>query len=1001
MADRPNFYVLLELDPSVDDWEAIRQRIVEQRGRWSQDLGMGLKARRRAESCLARLPEIETVLKDPEARRLEARGARRELDRARQERTRALDERIEVLRSGGGCEPQQLAKLVGEFASAFSAGEIEARIRAAGVPITSVSGPARRPRAATDPLDKAVAAGIRCNLDHLGLMSLYDLLDLGPKSSTKALCDRADAIYQENQSAGKTDADATARNELASAARALFRSESAKRGYDAHIAVEAMAGLKPHFELAGADGFLTRQEVDALVRQARLRGVAADDAQAYIEDYASRRKWKVQGDLDGLPSAALRQCGFCATLAAAGADRCTGCGEALEIACPRCGLKSPSEVVACPSCGCHIGDSPLVTGLLKEGERLALEGATTAALLCLDKALLYWPDWAPALEARRRIGQAIADRESELAALERLAREAKLSAARAGLERFERRYGGNGLAPLRQRIAAGLAKAEGLFAGAEQALRAGFLDDALAHGEEALSACVDFEPARRLLSANPPPPPGPLQVHPLGSGFHLSWQPAPSSRAYPYRVLRKGDGPPQSPMDGGVVGEGAALTLDDAEVPAGRPWYYAVFTVRGDLPSRVPAASGPHLRLTEVADLVAVAGSGEVTLCWSPPAGCLRVEVWRCLGAPPPQRGDGVELAGTRDGVRDSGLANGSRYGYRIHAVYPDPAQEGRELHGPGRAITATPLALPQAVMDLNARRSGRTVVLSWTPLAGAAVEIRQATGLPDCAPGSVLAASQTGRFGKLLPSASAGTSHTTLLRQGRYFFLPLSIAGGTAVVGRAAEVTSLDPVSALTARRAGAGIALTWQWPEGTDEVLVAYAHDRAPDSPLDGRCTKVRLTRREYDRSGCWQLPYAERRALHFSVFAKASGTELYSPGVETVESMGQEIAVSYRVVVKQRLLRRAADRAWIELRAAGAETSIPALLVVGKVHNVPLSPADGEVLAELPELLLESGRALLPIPARRPDAPTYVRLFFKDPTAARRIRLLPAARENLRFG
>jgi len=78
-AERPNFYLLLELDPKVDDWPTIQQRLLEKQRAWANDKTMGNpKARRRAESSLAMLHEIETLLKDSEARQKEAKEARRQ-----------------------------------------------------------------------------------------------------------------------------------------------------------------------------------------------------------------------------------------------------------------------------------------------------------------------------------------------------------------------------------------------------------------------------------------------------------------------------------------------------------------------------------------------------------------------------------------------------------------------------------------------------------------------------------------------------------------------------------------------------------------------------------------------------------------------------------------------------------------------------------------------------------------------------------------------------------
>ncbi len=88
---RPNFYLLLDLDPAVDDWKVIEQRIQEKQREWSRDRSMGNpKARRKAESSLAQLADIKTVLSNTETRREEAKEAVRQQQKGRQEKAREL-----------------------------------------------------------------------------------------------------------------------------------------------------------------------------------------------------------------------------------------------------------------------------------------------------------------------------------------------------------------------------------------------------------------------------------------------------------------------------------------------------------------------------------------------------------------------------------------------------------------------------------------------------------------------------------------------------------------------------------------------------------------------------------------------------------------------------------------------------------------------------------------------------------------------------------------------
>ena len=203
---------------------------MEKQRAWSNDKSMGNpKARRRAESSLALLHEIETVLKDPEARRQEAKEARRQQEAAAKEKLRDLEDAIALFKtSGSPCSEDQIQKLVQQLGGAVTADEIRKRLRAAGVPLAGSAGPDRRSRPPKEQIEKVTASKIIQNLHHLGLSTLYDFLDLRPQSSPKALADRGEEIYKENQRLGKTDATASAQNELAGICKSVFRDDREK-----------------------------------------------------------------------------------------------------------------------------------------------------------------------------------------------------------------------------------------------------------------------------------------------------------------------------------------------------------------------------------------------------------------------------------------------------------------------------------------------------------------------------------------------------------------------------------------------------------------------------------------------------------------------------------------------------------------------------------------------------------------------------------------------------
>src|SRR3954468_515018 len=236
-AERPNFYLLLELDLNVDDWLAIQQRLLEKQRAWANDKTMGNpKARRRAESSLAMLQEIETVLKDPESRQKEAKEARRQQKAVDEIKFRDLDEAIAILKSGGvPCSDEQIRKLVAELGGAVPEAEVRKRLRAAGVPLAGAAGSAAPARAAKPQIDKVTADKIQQELRHLGHVSLYEYLELPQQSSPKALADRAEEIYKESLRLGRTDATASAQNALFGFCKTIFREEAEKAKYDNYL----------------------------------------------------------------------------------------------------------------------------------------------------------------------------------------------------------------------------------------------------------------------------------------------------------------------------------------------------------------------------------------------------------------------------------------------------------------------------------------------------------------------------------------------------------------------------------------------------------------------------------------------------------------------------------------------------------------------------------------------------------------------------------------------
>jgi hypothetical protein len=286
MADRPNFYLLLDLDPSVDDWQTVEGRIREKRSIWARDSTMASPRRRReARRNLELLSELLSTLRSPETRRREAASAQDQSHQRERMQLAELEEAIEVLAvTGNTISPQQIALLQRRFQNLVSPVEVEQHLATRGIRVRSPD---------DEKLDPTLAANIRRNLDLLKLDSLYDFLNLERNASAIALRKRADAIYRENQRLGRTDVNTSCRNELAGLCTLVFKDSSEKEKYDHHIWDLTMEFLKPHLELAGAGGLVSESTLETLIQMAKQRGVPERYAREFFHRHAATASWTI------------------------------------------------------------------------------------------------------------------------------------------------------------------------------------------------------------------------------------------------------------------------------------------------------------------------------------------------------------------------------------------------------------------------------------------------------------------------------------------------------------------------------------------------------------------------------------------------------------------------------------------------------------------------------------------------------------------------------------
>lgn len=1000
MADDDNFYDLLELDPTVSDPSAIEAALAKKKKRWDNDSAQGApNARRKAERNLLRLAEIRGTLLDPATRRAHAEQALNLRKSKRAAAFKCLDEALAMMRVAHQPATRETIRQLAQnkaIAGILSEDEVSRHIRDAGMLEATGTTPAP-PRSRAPQLDPSKMKSLREHLDSLTKTDLYQLLELSPHSSLESLRNKADEKNREILRRGTTGPEATALKTLYGACLELFNSSENKLKYDFSLATERMLKLDLSIRMAGTDKFLSVEEQDLLVRQAGDLGVPEELALAYLEDLATTQKWGFQRRGAGA-GPTLRRCPHChQAVADAAARHCTNCSQPLSATCWRCSKTVAVEHAACPGCGLHLGDAPEVERLLRAAKEHAASAAHAAAEEALRRALDLWPKWPPAEQLLREVSAGVQAKAEAARRFDQLLSARKFVAAETLLRQ-------QGSAPelqaVAERVRDALLRARKLAAEGDRQRSAGATDAAIRHYESALEVCADLAEARAPLEALPPSPPQALTATALRSGFRLSWR-ASSETNVRYVIVRRSEGYPQHVRDGSKLGESHAVQFDDVSAPNGVPIYYAVFACRGDIASKASAATGPLLVPADVTGAEALPAGNEVLLRWQQPPGSLRVEVWRKDRGAPASRGGGTLLPFSAGALHDTNVVLGSTYGYLLVAVYPDPNRAGSELFAPGVPLMATPVRPPNSVVDLRAQRSGTRVGLTWTPAADATVQLRRSSTIPSAPVGSVLPLASLASFGELVAAHAPGTAESVVDTQGQVVFVPFTVAGGIAVVGRAITLTMLDDVSGLRSQTNGRDIVLTWSWPQGANQVQVSYATDRYPERANDPNATSYVVDRNAYTRTNGFELRNLKPARYYICVFVRG-GADLWSEGARVLEPMGQSTIVHYRVKVKKGgLLNRSLVAVWIELVSDPSLSALERLIVRAKDGQPPLGAVDGRVLVEVPALHFEKGNARIDIPLASASPTAYAKLFFRDGAFARDVRLMPASNAELRLG
>jgi hypothetical protein len=284
---RPNFFLLLALDPD-EPWDpASYQKVLQEKIRqWNRDSMSIAKKALPAQANRALLPLIHKIMEDPLLREKEAEEART-LFAGRYDSVREQFERqLVLLNLKEQVEPEEVACFIEEFKRVVPAAAIQKRI-------TVKIRPAQEPAQDCEPLDTSIAKNIADRLEVLHMKTLYEFLQCPPNSTTAMLLRAAQELYAQ-EIRQRPAAEVTARIELAGFAMNLFQTNEMRARYDKtlrHAALQQLLrDLSESLKRSSIKEVHSRQTLYYLKKAAEA-GWQEQEALAQLKEYGRTHHW--------------------------------------------------------------------------------------------------------------------------------------------------------------------------------------------------------------------------------------------------------------------------------------------------------------------------------------------------------------------------------------------------------------------------------------------------------------------------------------------------------------------------------------------------------------------------------------------------------------------------------------------------------------------------------------------------------------------------------------
>jgi hypothetical protein len=289
-AARPNFFLLLELNPD-EKWDlAVYKKALQEKNRqWNRDSDGVAKKALLAQVNRALLPQIREVMETATLRQKEAEEARELLSRRYRIENEYFEKQLILLNLKEQAEPDEIARFIKDFKHIASAESIQKRIT---VKILQANEQNDHEPAS---LDASMISNIADRLEILHMETLYDLVQCIPQCKTATVFHAAEKIYTDEVRQHST-AESTVRVELAGFAMNLFKTDEMRARYDEALRQTSLQQLLKDLEDSAKRCKIKEihpRQVLYYLKQAAKNGWKEQEALKHLKEHGRTRQWFV------------------------------------------------------------------------------------------------------------------------------------------------------------------------------------------------------------------------------------------------------------------------------------------------------------------------------------------------------------------------------------------------------------------------------------------------------------------------------------------------------------------------------------------------------------------------------------------------------------------------------------------------------------------------------------------------------------------------------------